>query len=206
VDDKITLDRDTFRALAADTRVDIIKILDERKHTLTDLSKKLKLAPSTLKEHIDRLVDSGLIYHEDKGTKWKYYKLTRKGRSLLHPHESKIWVMLATSVVGLGVVAASLAGSLKVFSLGGARYAAAPAAEVVRGGGEASEFAAKAFDSAAPVVTDAAPEAFRAAANHTPQLAEAASSTPYILIALAAFFALTAGACAGYLIRKKARL
>jgi DNA-binding transcriptional ArsR family regulator len=36
-DDKITLDRETFKALAVDSRVKILRILDDRENTLTDL-------------------------------------------------------------------------------------------------------------------------------------------------------------------------
>ena len=108
--------------------------------------------------------------------------------------------MLATSVIGLGAVAASLAGRLKLFAVGGASYATAPpAAEVMRGAAD-NEFAAKVFDSATPVVTDAAPIAAKAAP------AAVAMQEPYILLALAVVFAITAGACAGYLIKKTARL
>jgi DNA-binding transcriptional ArsR family regulator len=109
---KITLDRDTFRALAADTRVDILKMLSERKLTLTDLAKKTGMSPSTIKEHLDRLVGAGLIAADDKGMKWKYYRLTRKGENILTPNETKVWIVLGTTAVGFLAGVLSLASKL----------------------------------------------------------------------------------------------
>jgi len=103
--DKITLDRETFKVLAADTRVDILKMLGEHKLTLTDISQKTGMSPSTVKEHLERLVEVGLIEQEDRGMKWKYYRLTNKGRNIISPYEMKVWILLGTTLL-------ILAGSL----------------------------------------------------------------------------------------------
>ncbi len=110
---KITLDQETFKALAADTRIDILKRLSEHKLTLTDLSTATKMSPSTIKEHLDRLVAAGLIEQMESETKWKYYRLTPKGEGILSPYETKVWILLATSVftlVGAGMGLASRMG------------------------------------------------------------------------------------------------
>jgi DNA-binding transcriptional ArsR family regulator len=112
-DDKITLDRETFKALAVDSRVKILRILDDRQHTLTDLAQELGMAPSTIKEHLDTLVAAGLIKQVDKGMKWKYYKLTSKGKELLNPYEKKVWIVLATSILALGVTAYAILSKLR---------------------------------------------------------------------------------------------
>jgi DNA-binding transcriptional ArsR family regulator len=112
-DDKITLDRETFKALAVDSRVKILRILDDRQHTLTDLAQELGMAPSTIKEHLDTLVAAGLIKQVDKGMKWKYYKLTSKGKELLNPYEKKVWIVLATSLLALGVTAYAILSKLR---------------------------------------------------------------------------------------------
>ncbi|MFZ2455524.1 MAG: winged helix-turn-helix domain-containing protein [Candidatus Altiarchaeia archaeon] len=112
-EDKITLDRETFKALAVDSRVKILRILDDRQHTLTDLAEELGMAPSTIKEHLDTLVAAGLIKQVDKGMKWKYYKLTGKGKELLNPYEKKVWIVLATSLLALGVTAYTLLSRLR---------------------------------------------------------------------------------------------
>jgi len=110
--DKITLDRETFKVLAADTRVDILKSLSNHKKTLTDLAQELGMSPSTVKEHLDKLVLVGLIYADDKGMKWKYYKLTEKGRNIVNPVETKVWILLGTTLLMLLGSSLSLFGKL----------------------------------------------------------------------------------------------
>ncbi|MFH1402869.1 MAG: winged helix-turn-helix domain-containing protein [Candidatus Altiarchaeota archaeon] len=106
--DKITLDRETFKVLAADTRVEILKRIESHKKTLTDLAQEMGMSPSTIKEHLDKLVSAGLIEHVERGTKWKYYKLTYKGRGVLNPAETKVWIMLGVSLLLLGASMISL--------------------------------------------------------------------------------------------------
>ncbi|TLZ94162.1 MAG: winged helix-turn-helix transcriptional regulator [Methanobacteriota archaeon] len=52
---KITLDQESFRALASDVRVGILKRLDSRRETVTDLSNLLQLSKPTLLEHLEKL-------------------------------------------------------------------------------------------------------------------------------------------------------
>ncbi len=130
--DQITLDRETFKVLAADTRVEILKKLDKRKKTLTDLAQEMEMSPSTIKEHIDKLVHAGLIEHIDRGTKWKYYKLTEKGRSIVSPYETKVWVLLGISVLML--CASLISFQANLYSIGSPMVASkmmAPASEML---------------------------------------------------------------------------
>ncbi len=58
------------------TKSTIIDILGKKNETLTDLSRKLNLAPSTVSQHLQELMDSGDIrLVEDRPRKWKYYEL-----------------------------------------------------------------------------------------------------------------------------------
>ncbi len=117
VDDKITLDRETFKALAIDTRINILKKLDDRfQLTLTDIAKELDMAPSTIKEHLGKLVSAGLIIQIDKGMKWKYYRLTSKGKKILNPQENRVWIILSVSVLGLFAAVYRLLLSLQEFT------------------------------------------------------------------------------------------
>jgi DNA-binding transcriptional ArsR family regulator len=100
-EEKITLDRKVFRTLASGTRIEMLKSLDRRRKTLTELSKQFGMSVSTIKEHLDNLVSVGLIEQKDEGHKWKYYELTRKGKRILHPEETKIWILLGISVLGM---------------------------------------------------------------------------------------------------------
>ena len=123
--DKITLDRQTFKVLAADTRIDMMKRLAVHKLTLTDLAEKMGMSPSTIKEHLDRLVEVGLIEQEDRGMKWKYYHLTQKGRDILTPQETKVWILLGTTLLILAGAVLSL--TMKMSFLFAPAYGAAEA-------------------------------------------------------------------------------
>lgn len=79
------IDRKTLKALAADTRLEILKSLSKRRKMPSELSKELSLAASTVIEHLNRLEEAGLIRREETGHKWIYYQLTDKGESLVKP-------------------------------------------------------------------------------------------------------------------------
>jgi DNA-binding MarR family transcriptional regulator len=79
------IDRKTLKALAADTRLDILKSLTHRRKMPSELSKELNLATSTVVEHLERLEEANLVRREETGHKWIYYSLTEKGESLIKP-------------------------------------------------------------------------------------------------------------------------
>jgi len=101
MDDKIVLDKKSFEALAADTRVKILKSLKERRKTLSELSKELKMSVSGTKEHLETLEGAELIVKIDDGHKWKYYELTKKGSDIVGPKELKVMVLLSLSTLAL---------------------------------------------------------------------------------------------------------
>ncbi|MBE3136048.1 MAG: winged helix-turn-helix transcriptional regulator [Thermoplasmata archaeon] len=101
---KITLDRETFKALASDTRLDILKTLDGKNMGLNEIAKVSNLNKATLHEHLAKLHEVGLIKRSERdGHKWVYYKLTWKGESLLHPENTKIVILFTTTFVALWV-------------------------------------------------------------------------------------------------------
>lgn len=108
--DKITLDRETFKALASDTRLDILKALDVRQKTGTELAKELGLNKATVAEHLDKLAAVNLIQKLEDDRKWVYWQLTWTGRRLLHPE--KITLALALSSAGASLVTALVAAFL----------------------------------------------------------------------------------------------
>ncbi len=196
--DKITLDKETFKALAIDTRVNILKKIDERfQLTLTDLSKELELAPSTVKEHLDKLVAAGLIVQVDKGMKWKYYRLTRKGKSILNPYEKKVWIILAFSLVSLFALLYRFFSELGSVSKTSLQCAAkeptgsAPASWEGESLGRAMDYAAE------------SPNAVDVATSLAPSAKEALSSVPYAEFLMVIVLVLVAGICVGYLIKKR---
>lgn len=109
MDDKITLDRKAFKVLASETRIKILKSLGKRRKMLAELSKELGMSNSAVKEHLENLAEAGLIAKIDDGHKWKYYELTRKGKNILTPGETKIWVILSASALAVMLTAYDMA-------------------------------------------------------------------------------------------------
>ena len=94
------IDRKTLKALAADTRLDILKSLSYRRKMPSELSKELKLAPSTVIEHLNRLEEADLVKREETGHKWIYYNLTEKGESLIKPRvPMQFVIVLSVSLI-----------------------------------------------------------------------------------------------------------
>lgn len=79
------LDKETIKALSAETRITILKALLVRRKMPTELSKQMGLAKSTIAEHLKILENSGLINRVETGHKWIYYELTSKGKNLVAP-------------------------------------------------------------------------------------------------------------------------
>ena len=101
---KIILDQSTFKALAAETRVRILKLLKKRQYMQSELAEALHLAVPTIKEHLNSMEKAGLVLRLEEGRKWKYYKLALKGKALLEPEEEmhQLWVVLG--LFGMAVI------------------------------------------------------------------------------------------------------
>jgi DNA-binding transcriptional ArsR family regulator len=95
------LDRDSLKALSAGTRQDIIKLLERRPYTASELSKKLNKHVTTVSEHLIRLEKSGLISKKGSTNKWVYYELTGKGEKLFKPAYYSWVIILSLSVLAL---------------------------------------------------------------------------------------------------------
>jgi DNA-binding transcriptional ArsR family regulator len=152
---KITLDRETFKALASDTRLDILKALDGKNLGLNEIAKISNLNKATLHEHLTKLNDAGLIKRNERdGHKWVYYKLTWKGESLLHPENTKIVVLFTTTFVALWIGIIQLIWYIKgtvmtqVYSSGNPRFLM-------------SEYATKSADAGTYVLSIAPSESLR---------------------------------------------
>ena len=99
---KVTLDKETFKALASDTRLDILRTLDGKRLGLNEISKVTNLNKATLHEHLTKLHEAGLVKrHEREGHKWVYYRLSWKGESLLHPENTRIVVLFTMTFIAL---------------------------------------------------------------------------------------------------------
>ena len=96
--EKILLDSEIFKALASQTRLGILKELDERKKTVTELSRIMDLNKATIYEHLNILNMVGLVSKIDSSNKWVYYKLTWRGTDLLHPEKKRIAIVLSLAL------------------------------------------------------------------------------------------------------------
>ena len=118
----ITLDRQAFKALASETRVEILKKLDGTQKTVSDLARDMDMNKATMFEHLEQLVEVGLVRkdtEEERATtvkavgfeapvkgppkKWVYYRLTWKGKNVLHPERVKITIMLSAAALALAL-------------------------------------------------------------------------------------------------------
>lgn len=159
----ITLDKEVFKALAGETRVSVLKALMERRKTQSELAKEMSLAAPTIKDHVDILAHAGLVREVDDGHKWKYIELTVKGKALLQPQDSRILVLLGTSL--LGVAATGYLAYSRYFSqlpaqspspfTGGESTMMAIAESSPSLAMGASDAAAKSLSATAPAMTDA---------------------------------------------------
>ncbi len=186
MEDKITLDRESFKSLASESRVSIMKSLDARRKTLTELSKQFGMSPSTVKEHMDNLCKAGLTIQMDEGHKWKYYELTSKGKNVLHPEYTKIWILL--SVSALAIV--------------GIFY------DLFSKGSSAMQFAAR---SASPVLGNAdkvaeAPTAVGEVGASQTAAQAAAQAIPYLHILGILIAAVLLGSCIAYILIGRKRM
>jgi len=193
-DEKITLDKEVFKTLASGTRVDILKSLDRRRKTLSELSKQLGMSVSTIKEHLDNLVSVDLIVQIDDGHKWKYYELTKKGKDILHPEDKRIWILLGLSAAGIVYTGIDLMKN--AFGSG------ILAAQTSFASQEMIEAQKKFYeDAAASGGALASPEAAPIVANVVPEL-------PYLHIAGFILFGILIAACFFYLnkVKKEIRI
>ncbi len=140
---KIVLDQESFKALASDTRIEILKKLDNTQLTVTDLANAMAVNKSAVHKHLTRLVEAGLVKKKEGDRKWVYYTLSLKGAQLLHPERVQIALMLAATAVavsfGLYQLWSYLGGYSVPFAYGTDHAAGAAASSV------ASEAASSSF-------------------------------------------------------------
>jgi predicted ArsR family transcriptional regulator len=103
MEEKVLIDRETLKAIAVDTRINILKLLSKKSYTLSDIANMLGLGASTVKEHLDILAKAKLVKKEKTERKWKYYSLTFKGRRFIEPREVKVlFAFVITLIAAVG--------------------------------------------------------------------------------------------------------
>jgi len=85
-EEEIKVSKNLMRTLAVDTRANILKNLERRPMTASELSRKMGKHVTTVSEHLDILKSSDLVERVERpGRKWIYYKLTKPAQKILHP-------------------------------------------------------------------------------------------------------------------------
>jgi len=174
---KITLDADTFRALASSTRLTVLKALDERRKTLTELARDLQLNKATVHEHMQLLTGAGLVRkRDDEGRKWIYYELTWTGQRILHPEATTTFNLL----LGLSVAAAGGGVAMLGRALGWwfAAHHPQPASEGFGGDNRAVPMAADQAASASGTETGSSAGSATSASSASSAPAPAAAGSP----------------------------
>src|SRR2546428_807522 len=115
---RVTLDQASFRALASETRIAILRALHEHPMTLTDLANRLNISKPGVMKHLDLLQEAGLVLRDPPERKWILYRLTTKGERILDPNRTRIALALGFSLVAT-VVGAAAAVTLATSSQGG---------------------------------------------------------------------------------------
>jgi DNA-binding transcriptional ArsR family regulator len=207
IEEKVLIDRETLKAIAVDTRLNILKLLAKKKYTLSDLSDMLGLGHSTVKEHLDNLIKAELIEKEKTDRKWKFYSITLKGRRLVEPREIKVLFMFALSFIGS--IAAAVWFAMKVNVINKMPVLAGRGIEMADGAAEDLFYSSA--QSAAPNLADAAvpkiaEEASLAAAPMSDLYASAvpaAGINPWIILAIAVALITVSAFLLGYYLKKK---
>ncbi len=97
---KIELDKSSFKALSSESRLKIIKILNNKDMRVTDIAEEIDLSKPTVSEHLKKLEKSELIKRKREDKKWVYYGLTDKAKSLLEPQmDKRIKILITTSII-----------------------------------------------------------------------------------------------------------
>ncbi len=90
-----------MKVLSSDSRIKILKSLNSRRKTVSELAAEFKLSKSTVHEHLAKLVQENLITKKENGNKWVYYELTSGGKDLIGGGGKKIILLLSSIVAAV---------------------------------------------------------------------------------------------------------
>jgi len=90
MEEELKISKNLLKTLTVDTRANILKTLEKRPMTASELSRRLGKHVTTVSEHLDLLKSSDLVERVERpGRKWVYYKLTKPAEKILHPTSYK---------------------------------------------------------------------------------------------------------------------
>ncbi|KHO48024.1 MAG: ArsR family transcriptional regulator [archaeon GW2011_AR5] len=93
------LDKDTIKAISAEARQEILKMLAKRPYTASEIAKATGKHVTTVTEHLNVLEKSSLVRKKDSTNKWVYYELTSRGEHFFKPQFYSWVIVFSLSVV-----------------------------------------------------------------------------------------------------------
>ena len=157
--DDLPIDVDLLKVLASDTRRDILRLLQTRRMTLSEMASALNLKKATILEHLKKLVEAGLIRRLEDQRLWVYYELTHRGGRLVNPGRTRFFLVLGLSaaaaivLAGFAIAAMTFSGgdTDRASSIGGGGMFAEVTSTDALGGGAPIALKASVQTSAGPV-------------------------------------------------------
>jgi len=107
-----------------ETKKRILELLYERNMTLSEISERLNLAPSTVAQHLKELEEAGAIKKSDEqhSRKWIYYEINEnKGIAISSSKIGKVSIGIAIfllAIFGIAYLFASMPQNVGTFSIG----------------------------------------------------------------------------------------
>src|SRR3970282_960981 len=84
---RVVLTPRVFAALASPERIRVLRALEERNMTGTEVASRLALSKSTAFKELSRLEEAQLIPRVEGTRRWGYSRLTEMARRILHPED-----------------------------------------------------------------------------------------------------------------------
>ncbi len=89
-----------IKGLSLDIRRSILKKLNTRNKTISELSRELKTGKSTIHYNILVLLKASMVKKFENGNEFVYYGLTDKAKELFDPHEKiKLTILIASTII-----------------------------------------------------------------------------------------------------------
>lgn len=102
MEQEIPISKSLMKAVSEETRMAILRSLERRPMTASEVSRALGKHVTTIAEHMAILESSELVERNRRpGRKWVYYSLTKRADELLHPKDYYKYVVILTAAIVL---------------------------------------------------------------------------------------------------------
>jgi len=102
MEQEIPISKSLMKAVSEETRTAILRSLERRPMTASEVSRVLGKHVTTIAEHMAILESSELVERNRRpGRKWVYYSLTKRADELLHPKNYYKYVVILTAAIVL---------------------------------------------------------------------------------------------------------